>query len=124
MDSRKKNIFSWILRLVVSVIFLQTLFFKFTGAEESKMLFSALGVEPWGRIITGIAEFIAVVLLFYRRGTIKFGALVAMFLMVGAVLSHFFVLGIEVQNDNGLLFILAIIALVAALGVFVIHKDD
>jgi len=47
MEFTKTQLFiSWGLRLVVAVILLQTLFFKFTGAEESKYIFSTLGVEP------------------------------------------------------------------------------
>ncbi|SHN06693.1 hypothetical protein [Flavobacterium xinjiangense] len=39
----KTTILSWILRITVSVILLQTLYFKFTGAEESIYIFNALG---------------------------------------------------------------------------------
>ncbi|MGE0128243.1 MAG: hypothetical protein AB7U82_09195 [Blastocatellales bacterium] len=34
------NILRWILRLVVAGILFQTLFFKFTGAEESVYIFT------------------------------------------------------------------------------------
>jgi hypothetical protein len=34
-------------RLVVAVILFQTLYFKFTGAEESVYIFAKLGIEPW-----------------------------------------------------------------------------
>ena len=44
---------SWALQIVVSVILLQTLFFKFTGAAESVYIFSTLGAEPWGRLDPG-----------------------------------------------------------------------
>ena len=37
----------------------QTLFFKFTAAPESVYIFSTLGVEPWGRIDSGIIELVA-----------------------------------------------------------------
>ena len=37
---------SWILRLIVAVILLQTLFFKFSAAKESIYIFSTLGAEP------------------------------------------------------------------------------
>ena len=47
---------SWFLRIVAAVILLQTLFFKFTGAAESVYIFSTLGMEPWGRIGSGVAE--------------------------------------------------------------------
>ena len=40
----------------VAAILLQTLFFKFTGAEESVYIFSTLGMEPFGRYASGVAE--------------------------------------------------------------------
>ena len=50
---------SWLLQVVVAVILLQTLFFKFTGAAESVYIFSTLGAEPWGRLGSGVVELIA-----------------------------------------------------------------
>lgn len=98
----------WIAKLLVSVILLQTLFFKFTAADESVFIFSALGMEPYGRIGSGIAELIIVILILVPRTT-YLGALIGMFLMVEALFSHLFVLGIEVQNDGGILFVMALI---------------
>jgi len=54
---------SWTLQVIAAAILAQTLFFKFSGAEESKYIFATLGVEPWGRVATGIAELVAAVLL-------------------------------------------------------------
>ena len=104
----KTTIFSWALRLTAAIILLQTLFFKFTASEESVYIFSTLGMEPFGRIGSGIAELIAVVLILIPRTTL-IGALLGAGVMIGAIFSHIFVLGIEVKNDGGLLFILAII---------------
>jgi len=41
--TRPQNVFAWLLQLAVAVILLQTLFFKFTGAEESVYIFSTVG---------------------------------------------------------------------------------
>ena len=101
----------WILRLAAAVIMLQTLFFKFTGSEESVYIFSTLGMEPWGRIGTGVFELIASVLLLIPRTT-AFGALLGMGLMSGALFFHITKLGIEVKGDGGLLFIYALIVFV------------
>ena len=104
----KSSIFTWLLRLIVAAILLQTLYFKFTGAEESIYIFKTLGMEPYGRIGSGIVELIASILIVIPR-TALFGALLGLGVMIGAILSHIFVLGIEVQNDGGTLFTLAII---------------
>jgi uncharacterized membrane protein YphA (DoxX/SURF4 family) len=105
-------VFAWILRLIVAIIFLQALYFKFTGAPESIYIFSTLGVEPYGRIGTGITELIAVILILIPRTTLL-GALIGFGVMIGAILSHLFVLGIEVQGDGGTLFILALITFIS-----------
>ena len=88
---------SWGLRIVVAVILLQTLFFKFTGAEESIYIFTTVGAEPWGRYGSGVMELIAAVLLLIP-GTVAIGALLAAGVGVGAVFSHLTVLGIDVQG--------------------------
>ena len=107
----KTAIFIWTLRLTVAIILLQTLFFKFTASEESVYIFSTLGMEPFGRIGSGIAELIAAILILIPRTTLL-GALIGMGVMLGAIFSHIFVLGIEVKNDGGTLFILAIITFI------------
>jgi hypothetical protein len=109
---------SWLCQLAAAAILLQTLFFKFTGAEESRFIFSTLGVEPWGRIASGVVELVAAALLLHPR-TAAVGALLAMGVMAGAILSHLLFLGIAVQGDGGLLFVLALaVFLCAALVVY------
>jgi uncharacterized membrane protein YphA (DoxX/SURF4 family) len=121
--TKTQIIISWALRLVAAGILLQTLFFKFTGAEESKYIFSALGAEPWGRIGSGVVELIAAILLLIPRTT-TIGALLALGTMSGAILSHVAVLGIEVKNDRGLLFTLAMIVFFSCLGVLFLHRHE
>ena len=110
----KNSIFIWIIKLIAVVILVQTLYFKFSGAEESVYIFSTLGVEPYGRIGSGIVELIASILILIPKTTLL-GALMALGTMVGAIFSHLFVLGIVVKNDGGELFILAIITLLCCL---------
>ena len=117
------KVLDWVLRIAAAAILLQTLFFKFTGAEESVYIFSTLGAEPWGRIGSGIAELIASVMLLVPR-TVWMGALMAMGIMAGAILSHLFVLGIEVQGDGGLLFFLGIGVFLAAAITLWNHREE
>src|SRR5258706_1167225 len=85
--SKTQAIVSWALQLAAAGILLQTLFFKFTASEESVYIFTTLGVEPWGRIATGVIELIASVLLLVPV-TAPIGAVLAMGVMAGAILSH------------------------------------
>lgn len=107
----KNNVFTWIIKLIAVFILVQTLYFKFTGAEESVYIFSTLGAEPYGRIGSGVVELIASILILIPRTTLL-GALMGLGTMTGAILSHLFILGIVVKNDGGTLFILAIITLI------------
>jgi len=100
------TIIGWICRVAAAVILLQTLFFKFTAAPESVYIFTKVGLEPWGRIGSGIAELIAAILILIPATT-WLGAGLALAVMAGAVFSHLTVLGIVVMNDGGLLFGLA-----------------
>ena len=111
--TKNQKIVSWIAQIVVAGLYFQTLFFKFTGAPESVYIFEQMGIEPWGRIGTGIVELIAGVLLLIP-GTAAAGAVLALGVISGAILSHFTVLGIEVQGDGGTLFILACVIFVGA----------
>ena len=110
-----------LLRLTAAVILLQTLFFKFTGAEESVFIFSTLGAEPWGRIGSGVAELVTAALLLVPS-TAAVGGALAIAVMSGAILSHLTVLGIEVRGDGGLLFALAVLVWAAAAGVVWIYR--
>ena len=117
------GVISWALQIVVSVILLQTLFFKFTGAPESVYIFSTLGAEPWGRIGSGVVELFAAILLLVPA-TIAIGAVLSLGVMVGAIMSHLTVLGIEVQGDGGLLFALALTVFVGSAVVLVLRRRD
>lgn len=119
--SKTHTIISWVLQLAAAGILLQTLFFKFTGAEESVYIFTTLGAEPWGRIGSGIAELIASVLLLVPA-TAPIGAVMALGVMGGAILSHVTVLGIDVQGDGGLLFGLALAVFVCSAIVLTIRR--
>ena len=118
-----KIIRSWALRIVAALILLQTLYFKFTGHPESVELFTKLGVEPWGRIGTGIIELTASILLLIPS-TVFVGAFLGVGLMAGAIVSHLTVIGIESKGDGGQLFILAITVMLCSLAILVLHKNQ
>lgn len=100
-----------ITRIVAALIMLQTLYFKFSGAEESIYIFSTVGMEPWGRYLVGASELVASILLLVPRFAV-FGAVISIGLMAGAIGMHLTLLGIEVQDDGGALFYLAAVVLV------------
>ena len=123
MNNNSVKIISWTLRLVVAAILLQTLYFKFTGAKESVYIFTTLGLEPWGRIGSGVAELIAAILLLVPR-TKAFGALMALGIISGAIFSHITKLGYVIMNDGGFLFGLAVAVFVGSLALLLLHRRE
>lgn len=114
-------IFYWAARLVAAIILLQTLYFKFSGSEESIYIFTTIGMEPWGRIGIGIFEMIAALLLLVNR-TAWIGAALALGLMLGAIGMHLTKLGISVKDDGGYLFILATVVTLCSAYVLLKNK--
>lgn len=112
---------SWTLQLITAAILAQTLFFKFTAAEESVYIFTTLGLEPWGRIGTGTVELVAVALLLMPR-TVPLGALLSLGVISGAIVSHLTRLGLIVKDDGGLLFALAVTVFVCSAGILWIRR--
>lgn len=113
----------WTLKLLASFIMLQTLWFKFTGAEESVYIFSSLGMEPWGRIGTGVFELIASVMILYPRTTV-IGAVLGAGLMSGALFFHLTKLGISIKGDGGQLFVYALLVLLSCLLLLFIKRRE
>lgn len=114
-----------ILKIIAAIIMFQTLFYKFPGAQESVDLFTKLvgENEAYMRIGTGILELLATIFLFIPRTT-WFGAILTIGLMCGAILSHLMILGIEHNNDGGLLFISAMITLISGIVVLLSEKEN
>lgn len=117
-----QSVLLWVLRLVAAYLMLQTLYYKFTGANESIYIFTTIGMEPWGRFGTGVMELIASALILWPRTT-HFGALMGVGLMSGAIFFHLTKLGIEVKGDGGLLFYYALTIFICCAILLVVYKD-
>lgn len=124
--STKLTLISWVCRVAVAIILFQTLFFKFTGAEESKYIFSTLlgpDLEAVGRIGSGLVELVAVILLVVPK-TAWLGAALSLATISGAIMSHLTMLGIVVKDDGGLLFALAVTVFCLSGIVLLIHRRE
>jgi putative oxidoreductase len=117
------TIISWVLRLAVAAILVQTLYFKFTGAPESVYIFETVGMEPWGRYGSGVGELIAAILILLPS-TVWLGAAMAMGTISGAIFFHLTKLGIEIMGDGGLLFALAVVVFVFSGIILLLHRSQ
>ena len=117
-----KLIITWVLRIVAIVIMVSTLYFKFTAHPQSVKLFTELGMEPWGRIGTGVFELIASILILYPRTT-GWGAGLGTGLMAGAIFFHVTKIGLDFDGDYGL-FTEAVIAFVCCAVLLIIYRSQ
>jgi len=117
-----KYYFERITSLLAAILFLQTLFYKFTAAQESVYIFSEIGVEPFGRIGAGVFELITAILLVFRK-TSFFGAILGLGVISGAIVTHIFIIGVKVLDDGGLLFGLAIVVFILCLITVILQKE-
>ena len=128
---KAKTAFLWALSAYIAMVFVQSLFFKFTGAPESIYIFSTLrdwsGIalfEPAGRWIIGLSELTASLLLFLPRTRI-FGAALAICIMTGAIFFHLFSpIGIVILGDGGELFTLACGVWISGWLILALSRDE
>jgi len=118
----KRNVLL-VFRIVISFILLQTLYFKFSAHPDSVYIFKKVGLEPVGRIEIGVLELIAAILILIRK-TIWAGALLTVGIISGAIFLHLTQLGIEINNDGGKLFYMALAVLILSLFVLWNYKKD
>ncbi|SHJ58725.1 DoxX family membrane protein [Aquimarina spongiae] len=118
-----KKMLPLLLRIIVAIILIQTLRFKFTAHPDSVYIFTKVGLEPYGRIGTGITELIAGILLLIPKTT-WIGAMLTLGIIGGAIMMHLTKLGIEINNDGGVLFITAVITFVLSGVILWINRKD
>ncbi len=106
-----KKILPLLLRIIVAIILIQTLRFKFTAHPDSVYIFTEVGLEPYGRIGTGITELVAGILLLIPK-TVWIGAMLTLGIIGGAIMMHVTRLGIEINDDGGILFVTALVTFV------------
>lgn len=121
--TKSARFISWLLQLLAAIILLQTLYFKFSGAEESIYIFETVGMEPWGRYGSGVVELIAGILLLVPRLS-WLGALLGTGVISGAIFFHLTALGIEIMGDGGALFYLAVTVCMACLAILWIRRGQ
>lgn len=114
------TVLSWILRILIILILGPPAVGKLLGMSDAVKLFEQLGAEPAGRYLVGLIELAAIILLLVRPA---WGALASAATMAGALLTHFFILGIEINDDGGMMFSMALAAFVMALILAFVHRS-
>jgi putative oxidoreductase len=112
-----------VLRIIVAVILIQTLRFKFTAHPDSVYIFEKVGLEPYGRIGIGFLELIASILLLVPK-TVWIGATLTLGIIGGAIMMHLTKLGIEINHDGGILFYTALTTFILSAIILVLYRKD
>ena len=108
---------------MVALILVQTLYFKFTAHPESVFIFETVGLEPIGRVGIGILELISAILIIIPKTRI-YGAILTLGIIGGAIFMHLTQLGIEVKDDGGYLFGLAVTTFILSGFILLIHRRE
>lgn len=135
----------WILAVFIAVVFVQSLFFKFSNSFETRHIFSTIGdwmaavgfptglaegFATYGGYTVGSIELLAAILLLIRRTQVV-GAAISFCVISGAIFFHLATpLGVSViideagTRDGGQLFSLAIGVFVSSLGLLWLRRQD
>lgn len=131
---KNQKLLTWVLQLAVAVILGQTLFFKFTGAEESRALFELFDADPWGRIAAGVGELVAVLCLLIP-GLVPLGAVISIGVITPALVLHLTKLGISIDPERlgdprleplagPSLFLLGVVVFAGSIAILVLRRAE
>ena len=82
----------WLTQIGLAAMFMFVGGLKLTGAPQLVALFDAIGIGQWFRYVTGSIEVVSAVALLVPASA-AFGALLLIPTMVGAVITHLFIVG-------------------------------
>jgi putative oxidoreductase len=89
---RALRVVLWTMQIVAAALFLFSGTLKLSGAPMMVQMFGAIGLGQWFRYFTGGLEVISAVLLLVPS-LARFGALALAVTMVGAIVTHLFIIG-------------------------------
>ena len=90
--SRAGTVALWATQIAVAGLFLFSGGLKLAGVARVVAMFDAIGIGQWFRYFTGAVEVLAAVMLL-TPGLALFGALLLIATMIGAVVTHLFIIG-------------------------------
>lgn len=114
---------SWICALIAAGIMMETLFFKFSGAAESRYIFSKMGTDPYMRWTQGVWELLAALGLLIP-GWHWLGGILTLGDMGAAIISHMTWLGYAALGDHELLLGMALTTFTCGFTIVVLHRHQ
>lgn len=105
---RASTVVVWILQIMAAIAFLMAGGSKLASAAAMIQLFDAIGVGQWFRYVTGGIEVLSAILLLVPSRA-AFGAILLVCTMIGAILTHLFIIRTSPAAPIGLLIVVAVI---------------
>jgi uncharacterized membrane protein YphA (DoxX/SURF4 family) len=99
----------WILQIAGAAMFFMAGIPKLIGDEQMAQVFETIGLGQWFRYATGLIEIVSAILLL-TPGLAGLGAIILVPTMIGAILTHLFIIGGSPAIPAGLLIAMAIVA--------------
>ena len=117
--NNKLRLLSWVFQAIAALILGMAAFGKFSNSDISLYIFKELKIEDT-RIIIAALEGLSSILLLTKFA--HYGALLGFGTMMGALIAHATVLGINVQNDSGKMFIMMFIVIISTVSILWIKR--
>jgi len=114
----RPDLVTWLLRLLVAVVFLYEGFDKFGTRRLWIRIYTEIGIGQWFRYATGMIEIVGAVLLLVPRAT-PISVALLLCTLVGAFLVHVFILGVGVPHS---VVVLLLFAAVSGIGWRHLHR--
>ena len=93
-STHDSQVLSWSVRLATAALLGHAALGKFAGAEHDVEMFVQLGLGTSGRILVGLIEMLAVLLILSPHSAV-YGALLGLSVMIGAIIAHLTTIGFE-----------------------------
>lgn len=122
MEPTKKKI-AWVCQFIAGPILIYAGILKLSGNQADIDLFMRLGMESAGRILIGVIELFAGLMLI-SDAFAALGALIGLGVMVGAIIAHITHLGYNVAGDGGLHVLMLTIVLSTCMTALLIRRKQ
>ena len=122
LSIKQKKIICYSFQLIAGLILAKASYDKFSGQEMTLIIFKSLSIEKT-RLVIATVEGLASFLLISNHLP-HYGAILGLGTMLGAFIAHISVLGIEVNNDGGMMVMLMVVVIISTITVMYLRRKD
>lgn len=120
--THKALVLSYVFQFLAAVILFYAAYQKLVGSKASIYIFESLGIGESRMLIATIEGLAAILLL--TKSFPHYGAILGFGTMLGALIAHISVLGLNVDGDGGSLVVLMLVLMISTLLVMLIRRRN